>query len=158
MKRILIYTGLLIAITALAVLGWRYTHYNLSFSCSSSLTIFEDNISNNTALNMSQRITFYRNGKGIVNASGDLHHNNKTYVINRTATMSYSKIGGAEYSIHVTSVAKTGRDDMPPEVEKLYISALSAGSHRIVSFHSMPGDDLLLSFSSGPYLVCARLH
>lgn len=156
MQRFIFITGGVLLVVFLAAYGWYQYRHNLGFVCSSSMAVFDDKEHNTNILNFSQSLSFYKNGNAFSNLSGEVIHNGKPYVVNRTISFSYSRIGKLEYQTEVVSAVKTGKDNVPHELDRLYLASLLTGTKRIIHVNEMPNRDLVFAFSSGPYLICAR--
>lgn len=153
------FTILLISVGALLaiflVLGYWHFQHNLSFTCSSSTASFSTNEGNSPFLNFTQNVTFSLKGEALVNISGEIHNKDNIYTINRTIIYDYVRIGSADYKLHAISVTPTGTDDVPAELTRKYLGQIQPGSYRVVNIRQLPSGDMVISNTSGPYIVCA---
>lgn len=156
MKRYALYLAGVFLLLILSGFGWFQYKHNLGFVCSSSMAIFDDKEQNTNILNFSQRLTFYRTGKAFSNISGEVLHDGKSYAVNRTISFEYKRLGETEYQTEVLSVVKASKDNVPEELDSIHLAPFVAGAKRIIHVNKMPNRDIVFSFNSGPYLICAR--
>lgn len=142
-------------LTIFLALGYWHFQHNLSFTCSSSTASFSTNEGNKPFLNFTQNVTFTLKGEAFVNISGEIHSEENIYTINRTIIYDYVRLGSGDYQLHSISVTPTGTDNVPAELTQKYLGQLHLDSYRVISVRQLPSGDMVISNTSGPYIVCA---
>ncbi|MEX3019436.1 hypothetical protein AB4K05_07530 [Kluyvera sp. STS39-E] len=135
--------------------GYWHSQHNLSFTCSSSTVSLSTNTENKPFLNFTESVTFTLKGQVFVNISGEIHNEDASYTLNRSIIYDYIRLGSGDYQLHAIRVTPTGTDDIPAELAQKFLGQLSLDSYRVVSIRQLPSGDMVISNTTGPYIICA---
>nr|WP_318382423.1 hypothetical protein [uncultured Enterobacter sp.] len=156
MKRLLLaVVGIIVALVA-AIAGWKMLRTDREWTCSSFITLNEEDGDNKISLSLFQRLTVYPNETASVNVAGILASGADTYSLSRVVNYRFTRTGSTQYTVVATNVSKTSKDTLPHALERKYVPSLISGTQRVIGLRPLGNGNLVVSYSAGPYFICAR--